>query len=238
VKDPLKKTIPELLREAAETLRRVSGDHDSEYDDMQYQAGVSWHRKCWSTLHARETKEDAVTNLWVKSVDVRVGDVILAFRALGVETTIRATEVTSLRQETNGSFVVTTTGVFTSDAQSELEWHVERAETHEVWVKVGEVRVGDTLLAFGSPNAPVETRAPRLVKYIVNGGLTSNFDPSDDTFCTGGDPDFTWLVRRSGTQESPASVAPAMSHWNGKCPRCGANTYQGAWKLDHEGDCR
>lgn len=39
----------------------------------------------------------------------------------------------------------------------------------------------------------------------------------------------------------PVPTAPrpvkVSSDWNGTCPRCGANTYQGAWKLDHDGPC-
>lgn len=41
-------------------------------------------------------------------------------------------------------------------------------------------------------------------------------------------------VRRT----APVKAKQQANHWNGKCARCGRNTYTGMNNIEHEGDCR
>lgn len=56
----------------------------------------------------------------------------------------------------------------------------------------------------------------------------------DDTWCDKGKTR-PWTDREP--VQEPKTVKPD-SLWNGTCIRCGKGTYQGAWKLEHDGECR
>lgn len=191
-----------------------------------------------------------MTEEWVDSDKVCVGDVVIEYEFS------KSIYKKSIYKPVRGPFVVKAIGPdyggsacidgakgIVYNKGNRLRCLVQRAAeqsagTVEMWVKATEVQVGDVPLDWRMPSRPEQVNmivpSKRIPVKVIRSSRGNYWDGRDGTFAIGTDGNLEWFVRRS----AGAPVVAKPSDWNDKCIRCGANVYNGLFKVDHDGPCK
>lgn len=112
--------------------------------------------------------------------------------------------------------------------------------TQEIWVFADEVQIGDVVTEFeriGWDLCPVKPVVGAFeVKVLIDNDSAQYLDSRNSWVNVSKGKQIRYHVKRGEKAVKPSAKPDSL--WNGTCIRCGKGTYQGAWKLEHDGPCQ